>query len=395
MRRVVNSQQVAHLWANQSQSDARNGSGSVSFAGDTLYSYRTPIARVVDSVSGRRVALITCERYSATTSSRHMPAARSAVRHMQSFHVPSLGVYGGRHSWEPRATAGAAMAGVHACNLAHLVERYLALVETLRRMLSRPHRVDDALSGTWDEAVAYALAFGLQRPRRNVTADVAEIERVHDARELRRADPKYQAKLERARVRREERKAEQARAKREAYEKARQEYWERTRIANEEQAHAAAIEDAARMEEQARNAREWAEQRERERAEFAALYPAMVEEWRTGARAAFPSWRWDVGAPPADAEFDKLRISGDRAQTSRGAEVNIEHARRACAFVLALIRAGREWKRNGEQFAVGPFQLDSVSLDGVARVGCHTFRRDEIERFALLSDVTSDDTATA
>jgi hypothetical protein len=68
-------------------------------------------------------------------------------------------------------------------------------------------------------------------------------------------------------------------------------------------------------------------------------------------------------------------------QTSHGAEVPLEDARRSFAFIKAIWNAGREWHRNGETHRVGSFDLTSIASDKV-KVGCHEFQRFEIERFA-------------
>ncbi len=68
---------VAHLWANQSQSDARNGTGSVYFDGPTIYSYGNhfPIATIFPKKS---VVIFNGSRYSPTTR-QHQSDARQAI----------------------------------------------------------------------------------------------------------------------------------------------------------------------------------------------------------------------------------------------------------------------------------------------------------------------------
>lgn len=70
-----------------------------------------------------------------------------------------------------------------------------------------------------------------------------------------------------------------------------------------------------------------------------------------------------------------------RMETSRGVTVPIEDAERTFRFIVT--RRNKGWRRNGEQFAIGEFQLDSVSEHGVI-AGCHHVDWDEIERFAKL-----------
>lgn len=81
MKRVFGSNsQVMHLWANQSQSDAR--AGSVFFEGKSIYSYgrHYELGRLV-TYKGKQVALINTQGYSVTTSS-HISQAFSAVSHL-------------------------------------------------------------------------------------------------------------------------------------------------------------------------------------------------------------------------------------------------------------------------------------------------------------------------
>lgn len=89
MKTVFGNKQCAHVWAQQSQPSGH--SQHMSFDGPTLYSYTTPIAKIYeprpDGLADGGVVLITSRRYSATTSSKHIPACRQAVVHMCEFYV--------------------------------------------------------------------------------------------------------------------------------------------------------------------------------------------------------------------------------------------------------------------------------------------------------------------
>lgn len=75
-----NPDRVLHLWANQTQSDAR--SKNVYFEGDTAYSYgrHYVLGRLIE-YRGHRVALINSRGYSVTTA-RHIRSASSACAHL-------------------------------------------------------------------------------------------------------------------------------------------------------------------------------------------------------------------------------------------------------------------------------------------------------------------------
>lgn len=77
MKKVVSSKMVAHLWAHQTQSEARNAQGSMYFEGDTIYSYGShfPIARHY-----KGVVLFNAGNYSVTTS-KHQSYTLSSVNH--------------------------------------------------------------------------------------------------------------------------------------------------------------------------------------------------------------------------------------------------------------------------------------------------------------------------
>lgn len=81
MKRVFSSHyQVLHLWANQSQSDAR--CKNVFYEGDTVYSYGTHyVLGKLAQVNGQTVALINSEKYSVTTA-KHQRDAWDAVAHL-------------------------------------------------------------------------------------------------------------------------------------------------------------------------------------------------------------------------------------------------------------------------------------------------------------------------
>ena len=87
MKIVVNSAMVAHLWANQSQSEARNAGNSFYFRDSIIYSYGShfPIARHVKTLSGEAVTLMTTRTYSSTTHT-HLGHTRRAIRHLTVLH---------------------------------------------------------------------------------------------------------------------------------------------------------------------------------------------------------------------------------------------------------------------------------------------------------------------
>ena len=96
MKHVVSTSEVPHLWAHQSQDDARNSQNNLYFRGTTIYSYggHFPIAQHVER-KGIKAVVITTRGYSSTTSG-HISAVRSAIPdEVLTFHVDFSS------SWKP------------------------------------------------------------------------------------------------------------------------------------------------------------------------------------------------------------------------------------------------------------------------------------------------------
>jgi hypothetical protein len=79
-RHVFPNREIPHLWAHQTQDEARNGTGSFYFRGATIYSYGShfPIATHAKGSQGQSGILFTSEKNSVTTS-QHMSAVRRAI----------------------------------------------------------------------------------------------------------------------------------------------------------------------------------------------------------------------------------------------------------------------------------------------------------------------------
>ena len=80
MRKVVDKDMVAHLWANQSQDEARNQGGNFYFRGDTIYSYGSHF-RIAKFAwhKDKKCILLNSNSYSVTTSAQQH-IVRMAIR---------------------------------------------------------------------------------------------------------------------------------------------------------------------------------------------------------------------------------------------------------------------------------------------------------------------------
>ncbi len=76
----MTTKEVFHLWANQSRTRAK--SGSVSFQGETLFSYAAPIGKIVKLENGETIVILNPCRYSVTTSG-HQTQAGYASCHLE------------------------------------------------------------------------------------------------------------------------------------------------------------------------------------------------------------------------------------------------------------------------------------------------------------------------
>lgn len=190
---VFDNAMVAHVWAQQNQETGRSNNGNFHFTGDTIYSYRTPIACFAETVTGKKVALVTSNRYSVTTSCKHMPAVTRALDHKY-FCVPVI--MGERHAHG---------AEDHRKNLAHLVNIYINMVAKLKRQRDPVSEYqNEALTLAAVAAADYASAFGLPLPALNSDADLFAISVHRTERDARNNTPQAKAARERAAARKAE-----------------------------------------------------------------------------------------------------------------------------------------------------------------------------------------------
>lgn len=321
MKTVFPNHMVAHVWAQQNQATGRSHTGNFWFEGGTLYSYRTPIANIVQNHRGESIALLTTRSYSITTSGKHMRPAYRAVSHLTNYHVPFIREYGGRG---PSAES-LGHADYHQGNLDAWSQDY---INARAKMLSARSRyygdTPSHLLNLLNDARSYCQSFGLAEPdwisKVDPTADWRDAVARWDRLEAANKDPATIAKREKARAQREALKERKAAEKR-----------------------------AAKIERQREN----------------------IEAWRRG-EYHFPLY----GVPVM------LRVDGDEIVTSHGARFPVEHGKRAFKAIAAIKASGQGWETNGKTIPLGHFKVDRVSPDGEVRAGCHVVAWPEIEHCA-------------
>lgn len=323
MRTVFTNSMLAHVYAQQTQEHGR--SNSMHFNGDTLYSYQTPVARIVKSPRRGKVLLLSRHTYSPTTS-QHISAVRCAFAGL-SLRVQSLGVSGGRHSERNPLNNKPD----HQRNRAEMLKEYQRTCDNLRRRRSLYESVRESLEYATRNIREYCAAFNLKCPV-DYIADAQVIEEYRTAREARLNTPANQAKRERARIARE-----------------------------------------------ARNARIEEEKRETLRVQ-SMQYESNRQEWIAGTRATLHYWQEQC--TPDGSALLRIRRGCDLVETSQGAEVPIAHARLLFAHIKQVRASGNAWLPLPDMtFNVGHFTLSHVAANGDVRIGCHVIHWTEIERF--------------
>jgi hypothetical protein len=126
--------------------------------------------------------------------------------------------------------------------------------------------------------------------------------------------------------------------------------------------------DALKKAEQARMAQQAAELKVAQ-AKRAAEQAERLEQWRVG---AYVGYGFEVTA---------LRVQGDLVQTSRGAEIPVDHARRFWPVIKAWHESGERVSVSERHIRLGHYTVQGFA-DDVLTVGCHQIPYSEIERIA-------------
>lgn len=146
MKKVVSADMVAHLWANQLQSDARvPGYSNFYFEGASIYSYGRHfcIAKHVTNDNGEHGVLYTDRGYSNTTS-KHKRIVLDAASHLNIIHVPDADNFRSTNfeQWE----------------------REIKNIATNLRTARKPAKYTDQIESVYQKAVKYATFFNIEIP---------------------------------------------------------------------------------------------------------------------------------------------------------------------------------------------------------------------------------------
>ena len=149
-KHVFDTDEIAHLWANQSQAGARNPQGNFYFRGKVLYSYRDSweVAKLLTNDKSESAVAINSDTYSVTTAT-HTHMARSATRHMLQFTIPL------KYYMPNDADAETCFRDWYQVSIGKL------LAKASRARENKPYLVNEA-NNLKDEANTFAKFFGLR-----------------------------------------------------------------------------------------------------------------------------------------------------------------------------------------------------------------------------------------
>lgn len=202
MPKIVKNEMVAHLWAAQTQPEARTSNNSMSFSGGALYSYAMQIGNIVNVGDISVILLNPSARNRSHTTNQHFTyALMASTQFVHRYIVPRISIW---HNPESD----------HKINLEFLVTQYNVAVEKMMKATKSDYwnsQGRKALEIKRGEINGYSMIFDLEAPKIDFDADCAKI----DARFIRLAalasDPKKVAARQRREAKRQAAKAEQER----------------------------------------------------------------------------------------------------------------------------------------------------------------------------------------
>lgn len=95
--------------------------------------------------------------------------------------------------------------------------------------------------------------------------------------------------------------------------------------------------------------------------------------------------KWRAGESVyVNFEIIALRIKGDEIETSRGASIPVEHARKVWPLLKRMHDSDSVYQSNGHTMHLGHYKMNSFNADhkGTLVVGCHTIPWPEIENMS-------------
>ena len=346
------SSEIAHVWANSAAPHGHNGS-NLRFDGDTFYSYATVIARRIRH--GAKVAyIVDLASFSVTTSGHQSDVRRAIPDTAKTFYIHQ-GCRNQSLDFTPAQLRDLYLAEFR--DTSETPSRYAH--KRAEALLHRVNRLESAI----DVCQFFGLAHkALDKTLASMAGEVTEARVISEAK---------RAKLA---------------ATREVRDAKRRARWE--------MAEAAEKIKYITLAETALAGGEWP------KGSYPFGYEDCKLESRPDLQAAIGAARiereknrvalWQAGDTSIDVPYGlpvMLRASGGDLETSLGARVPLDQARRTYDFARKVRTLG--WHRNGQTHKVGMYELDAVNDAGLV-AGCHRIKWEEVERFAAVQGWTAE-----
>lgn len=113
-------------------------------------------------------------------------------------------------------------------------------------------------------------------------------------------------------------------------------------------------------------------------------FKEKLEEWLQGKSNYFQSNYFHNDYYYGVLSQVYLRVKNNILQTTKGAEVPEEHAKKAALLVKKCRENKTEYVKNGHSVRIGMFTIDNIDTEGNVTAGCHFIEWSEIERIAKL-----------
>lgn len=332
MKTVFSNYMVAHVWAQQTQSEGRGS--NFYFRDATIYSYG-PHFPVASFVKGR--VLFNSGSYSVSTS-KHIGYARNALSHEQWRGAIRLPCYILKEALRLDSYTN----GTYALTPAQMKGHYKCVVKTVAEWIAK-------------EINAAARIAAKRRKKSLVESDIAvALSAADNARALLAL---YKLKLPAA--------------------------TEKALLELQNDLSAVLLRHEKEIAAEKRKAAKQAAERERlykeRQARLAALIPAAIAKWRKCERLES-----EEREAMAQVEVIYLRVNGDKVETSRGAEFPVEHAKKAFTLIRHAKEKGQGFTATSALPAprLGHFQIDCITPQGNVKAGCHFVEWPQIEQVA-------------
>lgn len=346
MRTVFKANEIAHVWTTGKYPIGR--CGNIHFEGDACYSYRTVIANRIRS-KNKTAYVFDRHTFSSRTSMHQGKISRALRHHEDALFNVSIGQRGQDLKFTPVTLRD------------HYILEFQTQLAASRERKFAHHRAEDLITACGQLARAYEVAeyFGVSHSRIVKLQTKIEVER-------QQAIVVAAARIELERIRRlAKMQAEIKQAKSDAVDAAKQillgrDDWEELINKVNRRYSDVGIDDL--LEEQP---------------ELRTALNAYIEQKEAEATAAWIAGKGSSYFHRA-SNTNLLRQEEFEMVVSNGARVPMQEAVRLFKFLNRL--EGRDWRRNGETYDVGPFELRSVTKTGV-QAGCTFVNWTEIHRF--------------